>query len=285
MPSSSGKLTPLGREAILRSLDHLSTRSVLVVGHDGGEPFVHGTGVCIQIANRYFVATAAHHFLNPGVDSFVLLSLPRDAPPTDVAFRPMANGYRGGGADDTVDVAWLEVSPTSLPRLAKEFVPLTRLDPFVRLSDGDRVFVYGYPEEPKVSEAEDRKAVYSFKAIGYATVTLDPGTLRVTPSANPDADVFVAYPREVNEQAPEGWLSVTPPAYGMSGAGIWQINWRTGGGWSVDELKLAGLQHAWHVGAACLRATRIVHWLTLVGDEHPELRLHIEEAFPGLRGA
>jgi hypothetical protein len=281
--TGDGSLTPRGRDAILQSTEYLCNRSVIIVGHDGGEPVFHGTGVCVQVAGRYFIATAAHHFLNPASDSLLFLpDLPREGRGTDVAFKPMACGYRGGGPKDALDIAWLEVSPTSLRRLAKEFVPLARLAPLVRLAPGDRVFVYGYPEEPVRSEAGDGQGVHGFKAIGYATMAIDPEARLVAPPPDVDTDAFIAYPRELNDQAPEGWLRTLPPPAGISGAGVWRINWWEGGGWAVEELQLVALQHAWHREAACLRGTRIAHWLKMIVEDFPELHAHVATAFPGL---
>jgi hypothetical protein len=282
MTSAKG-LTPRGREAILQSMEYLCKRSVIIVGHDAGEPISHGTGVCVEIAGRYLIATAAHHFLNPASDSLLFLpDLPREAPGTDVAFRPMVSGYRGGGPSDALDIAWMEVSPTSLRGLAKEFVPLARLAPLAPLAPGDRVFVYGYPEEPVRSEAADGQGVHGFKSIGYATIVVDPDARLLAPPPNVDVDTFISYPHEVNDQSPEGWLRTVPPPAGMSGAGVWRINWREGGGWTVEELQLGALQHAWHKGAECLRGTRIAHWLKMVVEDLPELRGPIGGTFPGL---
>jgi hypothetical protein len=261
--------------AIPKLLERIKRRSAMVVLIDDLDMLIaHGTGTCVRIAHRYLIATAGHHFVDqPELHHVGVTTLTKRS---DHHVVTLGHNHRGGGRTDAVDVAWIELEPGAAQALETDFVPLGGMDPSYRGVASDGLFVYGFPGKPLVSDGPDWKPEFDFKSIGYATCARD--VTSVAAEYRPDAvfDVFADYPREVNVDAPEGWLKAAPDPGGLSGAGLWRINMRKAGIWTFDDVQLVAVQHEAVRSDRWLRGTRIRHWLELVRDDFPDLASTID---------
>src|SRR5262245_51611834 len=100
-------LNGIQQEALKAARHAVRDRSVALVGFSETEPKGIGTGTCISIDGRYFIATAAHVIL-PYPNERLLVVNPTQAP------LPIAGrGLRGGRDGDKDDIAWLELPEES----------------------------------------------------------------------------------------------------------------------------------------------------------------------------
>ena len=232
-----------------------SDRACALIGRSRSASPITGSAICIEIAGRYFLATAAHvieHFANED-----LLILPRgELNHPGVPFirrsHPRNERYR-------YDVAWLEIEPSEWSKSGLQALTLEqtacnrryhRHEPFL--------FIQGFPSHEMVISSSG---------------TLDPLSLcLVSTSVNrgPEASgVAVEYPPQ--DPADVGLELVHPG--GFSGGGIWTYNpisvWPH---INVGAEKLIGIIAEYDPSAKHLVSVGLEHWFELVAQDNPELR-------------
>jgi len=84
------------------------------------------------------------------------------------------------------------------------------------------------------------------------------------------------YPKDINEDVPDGFLKQVPKAVGLSGGGIWKVNPRADGIWSPDAAQLVAIQYSWSEVDRWLRGTLIREWLQMLRADLPELATVID---------
>lgn len=141
------------------NIRHFEKRAVAIIDWDPGAdtpPNGLGSGTCITIDNRFFIATAAHVINGCTLNQLFLVPGGNQRAPKH--WTPLiGRGSRGGGDDDPYDVAWLEVAPSAVADLKKEFVPLERLSVGINHAPDDWVFFVGYPTAQVPQELFDQK--------------------------------------------------------------------------------------------------------------------------------
>ena len=99
---------------------HIRRHSVAIWQEWARDKVDIGSGVCIQIDDHLFIATAAHNFeaiLSKGTISLFSTS---SNTPLDI----IAQNYGEYGAEGTLDLGWLEVDPASAAANGLEGLPL-----------------------------------------------------------------------------------------------------------------------------------------------------------------
>ncbi len=238
-------------------LGHLEYISVAIVGLRNGEPHDIGSGTCVEIGGRYFVATA-HHVLAPYTDDELFLILQHDAQ----EWTPIPLG-RGG--DEALDIAWVELPAEILQAgIDRRFVSHTRLLPNCGHVSDDVAVVHGFPAG--LTEAPKGRRGLSVQPLCYGSSTLDAGSI---PDSVADRDIYLGYPNGPLTGS-DGMPAVPIEAPGLSGGGIWFVDANKQGLWSPESCRLIGIQHSW-MQWRWVRGTQIQHWIALVARDLPEL--------------
>lgn len=238
-------------------LGHLEFVSVAIVCLRDGVPHDIGSGTCIEIAGRYFVATA-HHVIASYADDELFLVLQHEAQD----WTPIILG-RGG--DETLDVAWLELPAEIVGAgIDRRFIPHTRLLPDCGHVTDDVAVVHGFPRD--LLEPQKGTRGLSVQPLCYGTSTLDVGSI---PDGIADRDLYLGYPYGPVTGS-DGKPAVPIEAPGLSGGGIWLVDANKPGVWSAESCRLIGIQHSW-MRWKWVRGTQIQHWMALVARDLPEL--------------
>jgi hypothetical protein len=262
------------------AIDHVARRTVVVglFDHSFERGIRRGTGTCIIIGGRYFVATAGHHFVNVP-EPYRVGVMPLTTEPSRDIFLATAHHGRGGAGGDQVDVAWLELAAADAVGLGRDFITLDDILPHYAEVAGEPIFSYGFPDYMEITPRADGQTGFGFAVQGYATIILDPMTIEPRFRPDPAFDIFARYSTSaLDGPLPKGRIAKLPDAPGLSGGGFWRLNIGKRGVWTPHDLKLVGIEHEWWPQGEWFRASRIYHWLRLVADDQPELRLEIEAA-------
>lgn len=236
---------------------YLDQRTVAVIGMREGVPYEQGSGTCVEVGGRYFIATAAHvvrQYAN--ADIWLIVTHGRQTTPPPIIGR----GLRGGGERDPVDVAWLELGADTARAIPRHFVPLRQLRGDMGREIAGGAYVYGYP----TSRTEKSPNLLSVQAVGFLT------TPTWDEKGDPATDIFLEYPRENRTDVHGRRVSQPDEPVGMSGGSIWTLNVNAKGVWSPEDARLVGIEHAWREWR-WVRGTQIHHWLSMLAEDLPGL--------------
>jgi len=212
-----------------------------------------GSGTCIQVADRYFVLTAAHVVLKAtSLDRILLLSTTR---PKNTSPRIREALFSGGQrVGEAVDHCLLELHPKAAATLEREFVTLdgmTLCSPPV----GSFGVIVGAPGE-----------LTSLHSRGV-TATLAPWISHFVappPRAGPNS-LCLEYPE----------THALPKPAGMSGAGLWAYPGLSDALIWVPTLRLCGV-YVEHLGELqLLRALSIERAVRQIGERYPDCSDHV----------
>jgi hypothetical protein len=247
--------------------DHFQRIGVAIVAFENGEPVELGSGTCVMIANRCFIATAAHVIDKyPNEALFLITSQERqDSTPLII----------GRGSDPDADVAWLELEPGIDRVIDRNFISIERMCLGVSHLETDLAVVYGFPaEKARVHGAVPIRGL-GVQPICFATHTLDAQEQPV--GSDSDRDLFLAYPDE-GLFGPDGPMAgIRAP--GLSGGGIWTVEANTAGLWSPEHAKLIGIEHSW-LPWKWVKGSQVQHFLRLMCRTVPELATVIRAVHP-----
>jgi hypothetical protein len=230
-----------------------------------------GSGTCVTIGGRYFVATAAHVILDYQSKAFAI-----SAPAmTDFVHRLKGAGLRGGGPRDDEDIGWLELTASHANTLERAFLPLARVRTHCD-GNNEALAVAGAPIAYQTRDATpNEKPTLTVGAQWFPVAALGrQEDLNETPELS--RRLYLHWPRLVDEC--DGNVVEQPDAPGMSGGGVWALNIEQPN-WSARCAQLVGIEYSWaHRGVPdrFLRAYQIQLWLRMVADDHPELRAEID---------
>lgn len=241
-------------------------------------PLEQGSGTCIRIDGRFFVATAAHVVPNFPSTRYAVLT----PSTTDWVLRVLRGGRRGGGVRDELDVAWLELAPRAAAAAGRHFLDLSRLAPYRDGAEED-LCVYGAPVQDRQSGKKNGRPSITAVASMWATRAM---TGEEIGEVDRERRLHLLWPRMVmghNENPYE-----YPEAPGLSGGAIWSVNTRAHGeAWRADQAQLIGIEFAAHRarGYRYLIGQQIHIWLEMVAADLPELAPTIDPYLAGARFA
>ena len=253
------------------------------------EGCVWATSVMLEIDKKCFLLTAAHIF-----DNWPSRPIPIN----------ITDGVRGGSIF-AIGEAVLRRSPTAhpkdrltddpfdvcvcdLPNEAAErvkaggrfrFLHLSELDPWSEEDLRSWYMVFGFPGE--LNEKEIAPGILGSNACAYSTFIYG-GERGNIPWTDEDRGVGILMDYGPNTTQNDAGLLVRPPEpFGMSGGGMWRV---TEYGcdprkWSLENMKLIGIQSAAYTTERVLRGTRIEHHLRMIYRGHEDLRPAMELAY------
>jgi hypothetical protein len=248
---------------------HIRRHSVAIWQEVSRDEVYIGSGVCIQIADRLFVATAAHNFkviLKGG--SITPFSTSSNTPLTVIAQNPGEYGKYG-----TLDLGWLEIDHESAAANGLEGLPLSWTIPYHEQKPDDHFHVAGFRAAGAKRRSEDPRDV-AVPIVIYNTIS------NVSAGGSDDR-LLVSYGPAANT---DQGLEVQPHPKGISGGGMWFIP-------PLDTSKkilspadrpLVGVAIDYFKKNHEISGLRLYHWLKLIRDDHAELQ---EEIAPLLDNA
>ena len=241
-----------------------------------------GSGTCIKVANRIFVATAAHVLDDCSIHDLVVAVRSHDE--ARVYLKPIKFGRRGGGDSfDDTDIAWIEVEAfKGISAVPLERVLLTGKRPHKSV-----VVVVGTPEHRAHSTTDvesvrisgvDIKITWNLQTLGWATNLVQDVDWPTNISAkySPATHYMLEY-SAVTEVGSGTSLGLIAP-HGMSGGGIWMlpVEAETADLWTSNKGVLAGIQTGYIPSKNVLCGNRIELWAALMLKDHPELAPHFQ---------
>lgn len=254
-------------------VQYLGQRGVAIAGFHGDTPseLGLGSGTCITIGGRFFIATAAHVIDGFSNDELFII---HTRTPNDVRTPILRRGACGGGETDPEDVAFLELAAEHAGTLHKEFVEASQIQPGVSELPVDNVLVYGYPGE-KIDLALLTKNSLRVQPLGFLSPTMPLTSVRhSTVTLSADYDLIFEYPKTGNFLTTGEELDKLPAAPGISGGGVWATCLHVEGVWAPSKCRLIAIEHEWRK-YKWARCTQIQHWLNLLATEIPELKTEV----------
>lgn len=250
---------------------HTFKYSVAILQYCGRDKSDVGSGTLIQIATRFFIATAGHNLA--GVpDKCLYMGYSKEKVYEQLPFvrrKPSANER-----EPDPDVGYVEILPeTAVLMNEKEFLPLNRIGPFTG-SWPTRVFLTGFPAQmvPLESALKNR---FDLSAIGYLTEIRKASELAC--QHDESRDIFIDYDLNSVFVEKQPGMAMPKPG-GLSGGGLWAlpINYQAEL-WRPNDTMLIGIERSWLENSSSVRCTQIQHWLRCVADDYPDLREIVDE--------
>lgn len=239
-------------------------------------PLEQGSGTCIRIGGRFFVATAAHVVPTFPSTRYAVLT-----PSTkDWVLKVIGGGRRGGGPRDELDVAWLELAPRAAAAAGRHFLDVARLGPYRDGSDED-LCVYGAPAQDRQMGTKDGLPSVTSVASMWATRSM---TADEIGDVDRERRIHLLWPRIVMGHNDDAYAY--PEAPGLSGGAIWSLNTRAhGASWRADQAQLIGVEFAAQRarGHRYLIGQQIHVWMEMVAEDIPELAPIIAPYLAGAR--
>ena len=243
-----------------------------------------GSGVLLQIAEKYFIVSAGHTF-----DARRMLDLPlwvTDGvvgnsllPLGQVLIRSSVTAVAYDRTDEPFDTAVCELSSETASKIAvqKRFLRLIDVDPWDQQEPRSWYMVYGYPT--KLSPADEQSQSINANAVALATFLYcdERG-----PLVNYDKEVGIAIDFDsTTTQDDDGNPAVPPYPSGISGCGIWRLveAGTDARRWTVDDVKHVAIDHTLKTGQKVLVGTRIRYALQMIYRNHVDLRPAMEMHF------
>lgn len=225
-----------------------------------------GSGTCIRIGGRFFIATAAHvikdrdpkhHFIVTPVLSNMGLMI-------------VGGGHRGGGDYDEDDVGWLELAPQAAASADRCWLDVHRVRTH-STGVGEQLVVIGSPvsEQEREDRSDGSFNLTTSTPWGAGRALHLKEDLRATPDL--ERRIYIDWPRIVDTVA--GTRYENPPAPGMSGGGIW-LTQLGRPDWRPDQIQLIGIENAWRpsgVPDRYLLGYQMQEWLKMIAEDVPEL--------------
>ena len=234
-----------------------------------------GSAVCVEIANRLFLATAAHNFARLAErPNWCAFSANRSS---NHRLTILNANCAVGRRDDEPDVAWLEIDRESAGNSDLVGTNLEDLLLYPELYHGDKYLATGFPAGLKRVADPDQN--------GHRDIAIPFGIYFTTVVTAAEAEaagglVLLDYQRagvDVNGKTVE----VEP--HGMSGGGVWysREDAALGKVWAPRKLKLLGLSREYFRQRHRLTAEPMHIWLTILRDDLADLRPVIDPLLHG----
>jgi len=244
----------LKRRHLAEAVPWIEHRTVVVCEWNGGDPVPNFTAVLMKIADRCFAFTAAHCLKDWGKARFLIL-LP------DGDFVDLTTVQAEVPKDPSMDFALLPLTDEMAAKLSqfRKFVLLSE----VEVADGEPHegihAVLGYPIHLRERSAEG----WLSKAIFYPT------QLTAVRDRNPDTTIALFLDDEHEDE--HGDRARLPELRGISGCGVWRLHAKGDDprAWSVDRIKLVGVEYGFIKGA--ILGVRARHVIGGIATQFPEL--------------
>jgi len=252
----------IDREATFAVRNHIKRHTAGIWQQMPYSPAV-GSAVLIEIADRLFLATAAHNFSDiPRGGNYTIFPATGSS---DTPLVEIRHNFVEYGREGTLDLAWLEIEPQSAARSNIAGLPLRSLEPYHQL-DSVRFWynVIGFPWERR---SVQRSAVEDRYLIPLMLYTTSPAQ-----GLRPDSDeLLLDYPEKGLNAQDERHL---PHPGGLSGGPIWSVPILAANDtqlWTLDRFRLVGIVTHYLRTSQRLLGVPMRNWLRLLVDDNPEL--------------
>jgi hypothetical protein len=232
-----------------------------------------GSGTCVRIGGRYFVATAAHVVQHKETETFFIGTPVR----SNGVLRIINRGSRGGPQGEDLDVAWLELHPRAAAAAERNFLDVARMRTHASGDGETDLLVFGAPANEMVVGREDDGSPFFQPHASWwlARALMDPRDLGE--AADFEKRMYLEWPR--SRLGHNGETYPYPEAPGMSGGAVWAVN-ASAPSWRPENIQFVGVEYSWKTGGGAayrfLRAFQAQVWLEMVADDLPELRRFID---------
>ena len=238
-----------------------------------------GMGVLVEVAGERFIVTASH-----------VAKTFKDGSP----FLPFIDsGHEGQtavclescpclGDEGPCDVAVIRLTEEIVRRLGrKKFLPLTRVDASDEVREsGAEYLVLGFPSEWREYDGSGRMMDATFLPFGTTPYI---GPVEHLNEYEPSVNFAIHYPKD------DVWDNFGKPAslphpVGISGSGIWRMRAATQDvtAFSVENIRLVGIEHHLYPGPRLLTGTKMRYVLDLIYIQNEHLRKVVADAFPSI---
>jgi hypothetical protein len=226
-----------------------------------GEPVNGGTGVGVEIAGRYFVATAGHNLAGTPDSGIVLVHNDRvSAKPTPFIRRwPLEHD-----SDPSPDVGYVELASEIANQSQKRFVPLEQVRRGFN-NVGVNVVVVGHPVANIPRDLLERQLI-NLRAFSLATACV-----QLPLGKDPACSFALAYDEVAQAIPPSAVSHCVPDPKGMSGGGAWMFpEPMSSGVWSPSGAHLVGIETSWDPKHRVLLCVQMQHWLSAVARDYSD---------------
>lgn len=240
------------------------------------------SGTLVRIEDRIFVATAAHNI--PSRPSESLQILPDRPRQTHLGIlRPGKSAV-----DRTNDVGFLEIDSAAFDDYfqGKQCCSLGRIAIMGTGDPAQLMVLTGTPLQFAEIDSSGNGPPFVANQIAFTSTVLSqtewPLSFKGGRTIDPAVDVFLDYPATGITKLDTGEPLVLTTPHGFSGGGMWSSQMKKGEVWSPSMSQLFAIENSWDDVQRIVRGTQIIHWLNLLRSKIPELREHLQNAFPEL---
>jgi len=270
MKWASPVVQKLHERFVLEAVPWIEQRTVVIYGVTAeGNAVPDGSGVLLSVADQRFVLTAGHVLEDWGSRQYALSfgalgHIDLTSLPAQVS------------AEDKGDLALLPLTHEMAQRVTqsgKDFVSLFETDPRGDEPAAGTYAVLGYP---KPWAKSDGNGGWVSHAIWYPT--------QLAPSLNYDPGLEILLEIDVENLDAKGDRDPLPYLGGISGCGIWRLHVKGDRpeAWSIDAIRLVGIEHHVVGKNEAIKGTRIRHVLAGIAKCFPDLERPITLAMTGV---
>lgn len=235
-------------------------RIIPIVTYENEELVEIGSGVCIMLNERYYIATAGHIVNNAQIaGQEIRLVGQGDNPQLITEFLNI------NLIDDDitgVDIGYIELNKSKFEKLNKDYIIIDSLLCDTPHRDNDLTLINGYPRDIMKQKRKLNRYIYTVKPIQFTTYTINQNHWDEKLKENPNTYIVVKYPNIGVDNSEN--LRNLPKAFGMSGGGFWTHNARITGIWSANKAKLFGIINGCDPNENYIWGTQIQHLLDLL---------------------
>lgn len=227
-------------------------------------PYI-GSGIAIEIANRFFLATAAHNFRDIPEGGQVALFSGCSAN----TMLELAHNYSEHGKQGTLDLAWIEFDVRTARSAQLTPIQLSSIDTYHSYGPGI-YWATGLPAEMTKVIKDGVMIHFNFPLIPYLTAPVEnqPAT---------DDRILLQYSRDAT--TPVGPAQMPLP-HGMSGGPVWYVRPNLDSLiWTLTDYRLVGIILQYDPTVSTNKhivGSKMQYWLSFLLADHPELAAHIE---------
>ena len=253
---------------------YIFDRSVVIAAHDEKEPFDHGTGMLLMLAEAPIVVTAAHVINRHKPEALQIVSAEK---PSNIRNAPSGKYFKGGNKCGQTDVGFLHLSEDCANNLGnKKFLALDDFDLFPNGLAEDLAVIFGMPEDMHKVEQGIVHCYESFSYYSNIPTDFDWASTQQRP-----IQVVMEYPETV-EDAFARMFTGLPEPFGMSGGGIWRARFKGSVIWTPERLRLIGINAEFYRKKRTVKANRIEGLLRLLADHFPSADAYLQQALKDL---
>jgi hypothetical protein len=256
-------------------VQHLHARLQPVIhAFPNGEAEVVGSSILLQVANRFFFASAAHVLKVPPAGA--ALEVVGDSQNIRLPVEDVVAGTDSSSlnpAEGLIDVAFVEVSTAAVSRLGgAAAVKMNEVDANESLKPFRGGFLaIGYPLSETAVDAD--KSTVRVSPFALHTGSTEP-EIYTTLGVSPHIHLVLQYdPAAVTW--PDALRREGPSPHGMSGGGIWRVRNSYPAPPGPPDAKLVAMMIEHRAGEHAIIATRVAVLLEGIRVRYPELDAHL----------